>query len=110
MTGNKQRIEQEKRYDIFKNIHGDLMIKIRARMDDITKPSLIYDGSEHAILYRNGANAVILDYIHYGVRKDFLNAERILVVETTDQSIVREYVLPVQQVKKLPLTLEDVNA
>lgn len=110
MTDNKQRIEQEKRYDIFKNIHGDLMIKIRARMDDITKPSLVYDGSEHAVLYRNGANAVILDYIHYGVRQDFLKARQILVVEMTDQSIVREYVLPVQQVEKLPLALEDVNA
>lgn len=95
-------IEQEKRYDVYRNRTGDIMIKIRARLDDACAPKLVYAGGEHALLYRNLNNTIILDYIHPAIRTDFMHARRVLVVESNDNAIVREYVIDVKKVKELP--------
>ena len=41
-------VEQEKNYNILKNAAGDLMILIRARLDDAEQPQIIYNGGKHA--------------------------------------------------------------
>lgn len=96
-------IEQEENFNILKNVSGDLMILMRARMSNAVKPQIIYDGGEHALLYRDENNTVVLDYIHPEVREDLAHATRILVVEAQGQSIVREYVSKIKTMKKLPL-------
>ena len=102
----KQQIEQEIRYDILKNQEGEMLIKIRARMDDAKNPMIVYDGKEHAVLYRNEGNVIVLDYIHQQARSSLSDAKRVLVVEAQDGAIIREYRAGVQQVKQVPLPMQ----
>ncbi|MGN1063005.1 MAG: hypothetical protein ACI4QM_01600 [Alphaproteobacteria bacterium] len=96
-------IEEEKQYNILKNVSGDLLILIRARMDDAVKPQIVYDGGEHALLYRNQNNTVVLEYVHPEVRQDLKNITSVLIVEAQGGSIIREYHTKVKSIKKVPL-------
>lgn len=97
------KTEQEKKFEILRNPAGELLIIIRARIDSEEKPTIAYDGGEHALLYRNNTNTVVLDYIHPMVRTSLLNASSVLIVEAQGNAVVREYFASVKQVKKIPL-------
>lgn len=96
-------VEQEKKFSILKNPAGDLMILIRARLEDATQPKIIYNGGKHAVLYRNGGNTIVLDFIHPSVRADLERVLNLLVVEAHDGSIIREYMAEVRHMKEIPL-------
>ncbi|MDD4519354.1 MAG: hypothetical protein EOM53_02155 [Alphaproteobacteria bacterium] len=96
-------VEVENKYNILKNAEGQLLIAIKARMGGSERPKILYDGQEHALLYRSVDQTVILDYIHPQVREAFMNIKDVLVVELRDEDIVREYVVPVRRVTKLPV-------
>ena len=96
-------VEQEKNFNIMKNPAGDLMILIRARLDDATQPKIIYNGGDHAVLYRNGDNTVVLDFIHPSVRADLERVMALLVVEAHDGSVIREYMAEVKHMREIPL-------
>ncbi|MBQ4472486.1 MAG: hypothetical protein II942_04525 [Alphaproteobacteria bacterium] len=94
-------IEQEKSFNILQNEAGELMILIRARLEDASNPKLVYNGGEHALLYRNDHNTVILDYIHPAIRKALRQKKKVLIVETNNGAIVREYVCDVAYLKNM---------
>ena len=94
-------IEQEKSFNILQNEAGELMILIRARLEDASNPKLVYNGGEHALLYRNDHNTVILDYIHPAIRKALRQKKKVLIVETNNGAIVREYVSDVAYLKNM---------
>lgn len=96
-------VEQEKNFNILQNPNGDLMILIRARLDDASAPKVIYNGGEHAVLYRHGDNVVVLDFIHPEVRAALEKAISLLVVEAHDGSVIREYMTEVKHIKEIPL-------
>ena len=96
-------VEQEKKFDILRNPVGDLLIVIRARIDSEEKPTIIYDGGEHALLYRNENNTIVLDYIHPMVRENLTKSASVLVVEAQGNAVIREYFVHVKVVKKIPL-------
>jgi len=96
-------VEQERKFSILKNPSGDLMILIRARLEDAAQPKIIYNGGKHAVLYRNDGNTVVLDFIHPSVRADLERVLNLLVVEAHDGSIVREYMAEVRHMKEIPL-------
>ncbi len=97
------KVEQEKKFDILRNPAGELLIVIRARIDSEEKPTIIYDGGEHALLYRNPNNTIVLDYIHPMVRNNLSKVTSVLIVESQGSAIVREYFASVKQAKKIPL-------
>ncbi len=99
----KTVIEQESKYDILRNSAGELLFIIRARLTNEEKPTIIYDGGEHALLYRNGNNTIVLDYINPNVRPNLEKATKVLVVEAQGSSIIREYFTTVKAVEKVPL-------
>ena len=96
-------VEQEKNFNILKNSSGDLMILIRARIEDATQPKIIYNGGKHAVLYRNSENTIVLDFIHPSVRPDLERVLKLLVVEAHDGSVIREYMVEVKHMKEIPL-------
>lgn len=98
----KEKIEQEKKFDILRSATGDLLIVIRARISNEEKPTIIYDGGEHALLYRNADNTIVLDYINPAVRHTLSEASRVLIVEAQGTSIIREYFSTVKKMKKIP--------
>ena len=94
-------VEHEKKFSILKNPAGDLMILIRARLEDAERPKLVYNGGEHALLYRNDHHTVVLDYIHPAIRKALRQKKQVLIVETNNGSVVREYVCDVAYLKNV---------
>ena len=96
-------IEQEKNFNILKNESGKLMILIRARLEDAAKPKLVYNGGEHALLYRNDHNTIVLDYIHPAIRKALRQKKQVLIVETNNGSVVREYICEVAYLKSVSI-------
>lgn len=96
-------IEQEKNFNILQNESGKLMILIRARLEDVDRPKLVYNGGEHALLYRNDHNTVVLDYIHPAIRKALRGKKQVLIVETNDGAVVREYVCDVVYLKNVSI-------
>ena len=96
-------VEQEKKFSILKNPAGDLMILIRARLEDAAAPKIIYNGGKHAVLYRNDGNTIVLDFIHPSVRNDLERVLNLLVVEAHDGAIIREYMAEVKHMKEIPL-------
>ena len=99
----KPLIEQERNYNILQNESGDLMILIRARLENADRPKLVYNGGEHALLYRNDHHTVVLDYVHPAIRKVLRRKKQVLIVETNNGAVVREYVCAVAYLKDLPL-------
>jgi len=95
-------VEREDNFNILKNGMGNLMILIRARLGGVKAPMLVYDGGQTALLYRTEKTPVILDYIHPAIRADLRAKKDVLVVETNEGAVVREYVSNVQVVPALP--------
>ena len=96
-------IEQERKFNIMRNPAGDLMILLRARLEDAVSPKIAYDGGDHALLYRTDDSMIVLDFIHPDIRSDLDRVERLLVVEARDGAIVREYTVVVKHLKKIPI-------
>lgn len=94
--------EIESYYDILENEDNQLLIAIKARDSQPDSPSIIYDGNDHALFYRDSTLAIVLDYIHPEVRQIFKEAQEVLIAEFVDSSIIREYLVPVKQVNKVP--------
>ncbi|MDR3126396.1 MAG: hypothetical protein LBT92_02070 [Rickettsiales bacterium] len=67
-------------------------------------PQLVYDGGEHAILYKNKETSVILDYINPAAREKLLGEPRILIAEcpAPDGGDIKDYIAEVVAVKKIP--------
>ena len=98
-----KKTEQESFYEVHLNKYDELMFSIRARENEPENPVLIYDGNNHALLYRTPQSSVLLDFIHPYVRPYLLNAAQILIAETKDYRVVREYTVICKRVKNLPL-------
>ena len=108
MLEKQSKPEQEELYDILQNSSGDLLISIKARKHTPEEPKIVYDGGEHALLYRNKGTTILLDFIHPEARKPMFYSESILVVEFEGEDIAFEYEVPIRIVKKLPITQENL--
>ena len=68
------------------------------------EPEIVYDGGNHALLYRNPEDAVILDYIAEDMQARIADASEVLVVEYDPKLLLisREYMARLTKVAKLP--------
>ncbi|MDR2934003.1 MAG: hypothetical protein LBU68_01840 [Rickettsiales bacterium] len=79
-------------------------------------PEIIYDGGEHALLYRDTNTAVLLSYINPAFRKYLHNAKTALIVEMEnvfgpnqkDAKISNEYNAAITRVNKLPISTDKI--
>lgn len=108
MSEKQVKIEQEGSYDILQNSAGDLLIAIKAREGGPESPRIVYDGGEHALLYRNDVFTITLDFIHPDAREPMSKAKSVLVAEFEDDEFVREYMVPIKMVSKLPISKENL--
>ncbi len=98
-----KKTEQESFYEIHLNKNNELMISLRARDLEPQTPVLIYDGGDHALLYRTPQSSVLLDFIHPEARPYLFKAAEVLIAETKNYQVVREYRAACRQVKNLPI-------
>ena len=89
-----KKTEQESFYEIHLNKYNELMISLHARDPEPESP---------ALLYRTPGASVLLDFIHPEVRPYLLKAEQVLIAETQNYQIVREYTVVCRRVKNLPI-------
>lgn len=95
-------MEREVNFNILKNGEGNLMILVHARMGGVADTKVVYDGGQTALLHRTKDEIVALDFIHPAIRADLKKKKEVLIVEVNGGAVVREYMTPVQAVKKMP--------
>ena len=95
--------EQESFYEFHLNKYDELMVSMHARESEPVSPVLIYDGGAHALLYRTPQSSVLLDFIHPEVRPFLEKAKQVLISETKNYQVVREYTASCKHVKNLPI-------
>jgi hypothetical protein len=68
------------------------------------KPQVVYDGGEHAILYKNRETSVVLDYINPAARKKLAGEQKMLIVEWSREADepALDYIAEIVAVKKIP--------
>ena len=102
----------EGEYAILTNNAGEVMISMSSKGTEPDNPRIIYDGGDHALYYRNSNETILLDYINPEVREEIAEVKTILVAEVEideekkDGDVIRAFEVPLQMVKKLPLSGE----
>lgn len=100
---------QAKLYNILTNPDGEMCIVLRllvsyeSKVEDDTA-EIIYDGKEHAFLYRDDKESIIIDYIPKSEREKILSHKKILIVEygIGSDDIQHEYFAVITKVSKIP--------
>ncbi|MFI3240988.1 MAG: hypothetical protein R3Y43_00300 [Alphaproteobacteria bacterium] len=98
----------EKAYVIAEDPEGRLYFYINAKSDEPQKypdPRILYDGKEHAILKRNPAQDIILDYINEDVRGLLASLHSVMVVESLNENITQAYYANMELVDSLPVEI-----
>lgn len=92
---------QKARYDILSNEKGQVMLIIQSRKNEPVNPLLLVSGTydSAAILYRCEENAVYFDDMAEDAYDAIVKVDQVLVVEMSDDDLVREYKVPVSVVK-----------
>ena len=70
----------------------------------IMQPTCLYDGGLHAILYRNPAEAIVLDYVPEAYREKLAQAENVWIGEfdPTKRDVAKPYAAKITRVAKMP--------
>ena len=108
----KTEVETEAFYDVLSNADGELLFCIKTRTGSPDHPQILFNGEQHALLYRTAEQMIVLDYIHPDVAPLLDKAESVLVAEFNEETpenpqkgIVREYTAVVRHVSKLPISV-----
>lgn len=80
---------------------GELYVFMEAKDKDLESPHIIYDGKDHAVLFMNEADGVILDDIHPDIRKKLANSREVRIVETILEDVRHTYFADLKLVKQL---------
>ena len=77
----------------------------------ITNPEIVYDGKDHAILYRNNKESILLDYLPKPLQSDLAKLKELLVVEydVNKKDIANEYIAKMTILKTMPDISKDLK-
>ena len=108
----KYRIYQEQDFHIAVK-DNNVFIIISSYCGQPNSPEIVYDGKEHAILYRNTTTSVLLDYINPSIRENLINSNFVTVIETqknnNELTKIIDYKAKLKIVKKLPENIEIIT-
>ncbi len=117
MKQNQCTFYQEPLYKIARKDDGEIVFVISNYSGDPSpNPEIIYDGGEHALMYRDGQTSVLLGYINPAFRAYLSNAKSVLVVELKDIhatekkdiKIMQTYNANVSKVRALPISTDKI--
>ena len=77
-------MQQEEYYKVIITNEGVLVFMIKSRPSEPVRPFLLYDGGEHAILYRSENETITLDWLDERLPPILQNAQKVLVFELDD--------------------------
>ena len=111
IKGTKRMI-QEKDFEIFLNPDTDeimIMISEKEGMNE-RGCSLIYDGKDHALLYRTSRQIILLDYINPIIKEPLQKQKSVYVNEIGHKgNVLNEYTARVKIVPEIPLDEVDLE-
>lgn len=95
-------MQQEEQYKVIITNEGILVFMIKSRPSEPVRPFLLYDGSEHATLYRSENETIALDWLDERLPPILQNAQKVLVFELDDEieDLLRTYEVPVKHIKR----------
>lgn len=94
--------QKNNEYGVLLNEEGEVLFAIRARLDGAQQPRMLYDGGDCAVFYRSKEHIIYLENLIAMVRKPLSQIKQVLFVEVFENAIVREYIVPVSFVDKMP--------
>lgn len=94
---------------IAEGARGELYVFMEAKGKDVKSPHIIYDGKDHAILFMNEEQGVVLDYISEEVRNKLANSREVLIVETILEDVRSTYFARMKFVKELNYDFSSLN-
>lgn len=98
----KNEVSEEENYDILQNAAGEILIIIKYRAGGPENPRIVYDGGDHALLYRSRESALVLDGINPNARTPLKSVREVYMVELDGDEVAREYMVPLRVVKSIP--------
>ncbi len=112
MTENKNgelSVEKEDSYVILPTTEEELIFAISVKDEDPIDPVLLYDGSEHALLYRSKTDVVILDYLPENIKERLDNIDKAYIVEIDYRvkKLKQDYDVMVEIVKEYPFDISN---
>ena len=93
-------IKSTTEYNILMNPAGQIMILIKGDgTPKLVNPYLLYENGEDATLYfnNNREDGLVLNFINKKVRENLFKSKQVLIVETNEGSVIREYNVPVKK-------------
>lgn len=101
-------VEKEDAYIAMPTIEDDVVFAISVKENDPCEPFLMYDGKEHALLMRDKQRIVILDYLNSEIQEMLQTANKAFITEINykEKSLIHDYEVPVEHVKKYPIKLD----
>jgi len=95
-------MQQKEHYKVIITNEGILVFMIKSRPSEPVRPFLLYDGSEHATLYRSENESVALDWLDERLPPILEEAEKVLIFELDDEieDLLRSYEAPVKHIKR----------
>ncbi len=91
-------ITKEDSYVVMPTLDDELVFTISVKYDDLVDPKIVYDNTEHALLYRSDTEVVILDFLHPKVQQKLEYVGKVYIVEIDYKlkKIANDYELPVE--------------
>lgn len=110
MTDNKigeLSVEKEDSYVILPTTDEELIFAISVKDEDPVDPVLMYDGGEHALLYRSKTDVVILDYLPEKIKERMEGIDKAYIVEIDYRvkKLKQDYEAMVELVKEYPFDI-----
>lgn len=100
-------VEKEDAYVALPTTEDEVIFAISVKTGEPKAPHLLYDGAEHALLYRNEKEVVLLDYLNSEVQRMLQGAQKIYIAEIDykEKQLIRDYTAPVEKVASYPINL-----
>ena len=98
------------RYDVLVNDAGEILLIISKRKGEVGEEGALFvidNISKYALLYRSHESSVFFDDIAKRANEAIRQVESILVVETTEDDVIREYSATVRIVKDVRVLMDE---
>lgn len=107
MADSEVLVEKEDAYVALPTTDEEVIFAISVKASEPQKPRLLYNGEEHALLYRDDYDVVLLDYLNSEVQRMLQQSKKIYITEIDykEKQLIRDYTAPVKKVKTYPLNL-----
>lgn len=102
------QISQEKQYQILPTVDKGLVFAINMKQGEIRDPKILYNGGNHALLYRSDEDVVILDFLEPRAKRMMQNLSNahICEIDYDEEKVAQLYKVHIHQIFQMPLDVE----